>query len=110
MHEARSKDELYRKIYHEPEGNIGVLRVELMYSLFFANNSSPIMKGVIFMAKEYIVKATKYGRDWKKIGEGIDFLEDNKKYRLEFHATGLIQAIRVKIAFKQNKRFKYYNY
>lgn len=30
------------------------------------------------MAKEYIVKATKYGRDWKKIGEGIDFLEDNK--------------------------------
>ena len=35
MHEARSKDELYRKIYHEPEGNIGVLRVKLMYSLFF---------------------------------------------------------------------------
>ena len=35
MHEARSKDELYRKIYHEPEGNIGVLRVELMHSLFF---------------------------------------------------------------------------
>ena len=34
MHEARSKDELYRKIYHEPEGNIGVLRVELMHSLF----------------------------------------------------------------------------
>ena len=35
MHEARSKDELYRKIYHEPEGNIGVLRVKLMYSLFY---------------------------------------------------------------------------
>ena len=35
MHEARSKDELYRKIYHEPEGNIGVLRVKLMHSLFF---------------------------------------------------------------------------
>lgn len=68
------------------------------------------MKGVIIMAKEYIVKATKYGRDWKKIGEGIDFLEDNKIYRLENHATGLIQAIRVKIAFKQNKRFKYYTY
>ena len=34
MDEARSKDELYRKIYHEPEGNIGVLRVKLMYSLF----------------------------------------------------------------------------
>lgn len=44
MHEARSKDELYRKIYHEPEGNIGVLRVELMYSLFFAKITFPIMK------------------------------------------------------------------
>ena len=38
MHEARSKDELYRKIYHEPEGNIGVLRVELMYSFLFREN------------------------------------------------------------------------
>lgn len=34
MHEARSKDELYRKIYHEPEGNIGVLRVKLIHSSF----------------------------------------------------------------------------
>ena len=62
------------------------------------------------MARTYIVKTTKYGKDWKKIGEGVDFLEDNKKYRLEFHAYGLIQAIRVKIAFIQNKRFKYYTY
>lgn len=47
MHEARSKDELYRKIYHEPEGNIGVLRVELMYSLFFfAKITFPIMKTI----------------------------------------------------------------
>ena len=35
MHEARSKDELYRKIYHEPEGNIGVLRVKSMHSPLF---------------------------------------------------------------------------
>ena len=35
MHEARSKDELYRKIYHEPERNIGVLRVKLMHSPLF---------------------------------------------------------------------------
>lgn len=62
------------------------------------------------MTREYIVKVTKYGRDWKKIGEGLEFLEDNKKYRLEFHAYGLIQAIRAKIAFIQNKRFKYYTY
>ena len=60
------------------------------------------------MARTYIVKTTKYGKDWKKIGEGVDFLEDNKLYRLEFHADGLIMAIRAKIAFKQNKRFRYY--
>ena len=42
MHEARSKDELYRKIYHEPEGSIGVLRVELMYSLFIFFNRMKI--------------------------------------------------------------------
>ena len=30
------------------------------------------------MTREYIVKYTNHGRDWKKIGEGIDFLEDNK--------------------------------
>ena len=69
------------------------------------------MKGVlIFMKKVYIVKTTKRGRDWKQIGEGLDFLEDNKLYRLEFHAMGIIQYIRAKIAFKRNKRFKYYTY
>lgn len=62
------------------------------------------------MAKDYIVKTTKYGRDWKKIGEGIDFLEDDKLYRLEFHAIGLIQYIRAKRAFKRNETFKIYTY
>lgn len=62
------------------------------------------------MAREYIVKATRYGRDWKKISEGMEFLKDNKLYRIEFHATGLIQAIRVRRSFKQNRRFKYYTY
>ena len=62
------------------------------------------------MAKDYIVKTTKYGRDWKKIGEGIDFLEDDKLYRLEFHARGLIQYIRAKRAFKRNEEFKIYTY
>lgn len=62
------------------------------------------------MAKDYIVKTTKYGRDWKKIGEGIDFLEDDKLYRLDFHARGLIQYIRAKRAFKRNKKFKVYTY
>lgn len=62
------------------------------------------------MAKTYIVKTTKYGKDWKKIGEGIDFLEDDKLYRMEFHAKGLIQYIRAKRSFKRNKRFKIYTY
>ena len=62
------------------------------------------------MANKYIVKATKQGKDWKKISTGMEFLDDNKFYRLEFHAKGLIQAIRVKIAFKRNKKFKYYTY
>ena len=62
------------------------------------------------MAKDYIVKTTKYGRDWKKIGEGIDFLEDDQLYRLEFHARGLIQYIRAKRAFERNERFEFYTY
>lgn len=75
-----------------------------------AIKTAPVMKGVIFMAKEYIVKAVKQGKDWKKISTGMEFLDDNKFYRLEFHAKGLIQAIRAKIAFKQNKKFRYYTY
>lgn len=62
------------------------------------------------MAKEYIVKAVKQGKDWKKISTGLEFLDDNKFYRMEFHAKGLIQAIRVKKAFIQNKKFTYYTY
>lgn len=41
----------------------------------------------------------------KKIGKGIDFMEDDKVYQLIFHADGLIQAIRAKRAFKKNKSF-----
>ena len=62
------------------------------------------------MERTYIVKTTKYGKNWKRIGEGLDFLEDNKIYRLDFYADGLIKAIRAKIAFKRNKRFKFQTY
>ena len=59
MHEARSKDELYRKIYHEPEGNIGVLRVKLMCSLLFLKNIREKYK--LYYEKErsdiYVTKA-----------------------------------------------------
>lgn len=60
------------------------------------------------MAKKYVVKAIKYGKDWKKIGEGLEFLDDNAKYRMELHVYGLMQAIRAKIGFILNKKFKYY--
>ena len=73
-------------------------------------NSLSVMKGVIYYGKKYIVKATKQGKDWKKISTGMEFLDDNKFYRLEFHAKGLIQSIRVKNAFIRNKKFKYYTY
>ena len=62
------------------------------------------------MAKEYIVEANKYEKKKKKIGKGMDFLDDNKVYRLQFHANGLIQAIRVKKAFERNEPFRYYTY
>ena len=53
------------------------------------NSISYNEKGVMFMSKYYTVKTTKYGRDWKKISEGLEFLEDDKLYRLEFHAKGV---------------------
>ena len=62
------------------------------------------------MAKDYVVKTTKYGRDWKKIGEGIDFLEDDKLYQLELHVHGFIQYIRAKRSLKRNTKFKFYIY
>ena len=62
MHEARSKDELYRKIYHEPEGNIGVLRVKLMYSpLFFL-----FKKQTLYIFKE-VLTLTITKRDGRKV-------------------------------------------
>ena len=55
MHEARSKDELYRKIYHEPEGNIGVLRVKLMHSLYFLHIWKEIIKWLRQIIRQDIV-------------------------------------------------------
>lgn len=55
--------------------------------------------------KNYIVESTKYGKQWKEISNGTDFLDDDKLYKFNFHAKGLIEAIRVLYAFKKNKRF-----
>jgi hypothetical protein len=87
-----------------------VLGFSLLYLCVSENSISYNEKGVMFMSKYYTVKTTKYGRDWKKISEGLEFLEDDKLYRMEFHAKGLIQYIRAKKAFRRNERFKYYIY
>lgn len=60
------------------------------------------------MKKTWKVRATKYGRDWKKIGTGIDELDDDKVYTFIFYADSLIKAIKVKWAFKHNKTFRVY--
>ena len=62
------------------------------------------------MKRYYIVETTKRGRDWKKIGKGIDFLEDDKLYKLEFYAKDFVTFLRAKRAFKRNRPFIFTNY
>lgn len=59
------------------------------------------------MSKIYTVERTKYGRDWKKLGEGIDSLklEDDELYTLWFKTEGFIRYVLVKI-FWGRVRFK----
>lgn len=60
------------------------------------------------MKKTWKVRATKKGSEWKKIGTGIDELDDNKYYTFIFYADSLIKAIKAKRAFKHNKTFRVY--
>lgn len=61
------------------------------------------MKGEIIM--DIKVKCTRTGREWKTIGKGLEHLDDNKVYRLEFHADTVIKAIRVWVQLKRKKPF-----
>lgn len=53
--------------------------------------------------KKYIVKVTKSGREWKSFNEGMDFLDDNKLYRLEWELDSFWKLVRGYwgIAFKR---------
>lgn len=46
------------------------------------------------MKKTYIVTFTKTGKEWKSFNDGMDMLDDNKYYRMEWQLTGLWNAIR----------------
>ena len=39
--------------------------------------------------KKYTLKVTKTGKEWKSFTSGVDFLDDNKKYRLEWELNSL---------------------
>ena len=44
--------------------------------------------------KKYILKCTKTGKEWKSFSKGMEFLDDNKKYRIEWELTGFWNYIR----------------
>ena len=46
------------------------------------------------MSKKYTLKCTKTGNEWKKITSGMDFLNDNKKYRLEWELDSFVSYVR----------------
>lgn len=49
---------------------------------------------VLTMKKTYTVVATKTGKEWKSFNDGMDMLDDNKTYRMEWKLEGLWNAIR----------------
>ena len=46
------------------------------------------------MKKKYILKVTRTGKEWKSFTKGADFLEDDKKYRLEWELNSLWDCVR----------------
>lgn len=46
------------------------------------------------MKKTYTIVFTKTGREWKSFNEGMDELDDNKLYRMEWKLEGLWNAMR----------------
>lgn len=45
------------------------------------------------MKKTYTVVATKTGKEWKSFNDGMDMLDDNKTYRMEWKLEGLWNTI-----------------
>ena len=58
--------------------------------------------------RKYIFKVTRTGKEWKSFTTGADFLEDDKKYRLELELNSIWDCIRGwwGIARKQPHSFK----
>ena len=54
--------------------------------------------------KTYKVKFTKTGKEWKSFNDGMDFLDDNKLYRMEWELKGLCNAIRGWWSIKRKRR------
>ena len=58
--------------------------------------------------RKYILKVTRTGKEWKSFTTGADFLEDDKRYRLELELNSIWDYIRGwwGIARKQPHSFK----
>ena len=46
------------------------------------------------MSKKYTLKCTKTGKEWKEFTSGVDFLDDNKKYRFEWELDSFSKYLR----------------
>lgn len=46
------------------------------------------------MSKKYVLKCTKTGKEWKEFTSGVDFLDDNKKYRMEWELDSFLNYLR----------------
>ena len=44
--------------------------------------------------KKYIIKTTMKGKDWKKFTNGVDWLDDETSYRLEWELEGFLTYLR----------------
>lgn len=60
------------------------------------------------MKKTYKIVATKTGKEWKSFNDGVDFLKDDKLYRMEWELTGLRNAIRGWWSIKRKHQGTFY--
>lgn len=44
--------------------------------------------------KKYIIKITMKGKKWKKFSDGVDWMSDETKYRLEWELEGFWTYLR----------------
>lgn len=44
--------------------------------------------------RKYVLKCTKTGKEWKEFTSGVDFMEDEKFYRIEWELDSFINYLR----------------